>query len=83
MTNGLQLGKNLWKQKQAQEKRYEKIKELKNKLENKNLLTKKSPIHNEILRHRAEEFNRIKTISYILIGTSIIMAIVFILSRLK
>ena len=70
------------KQKQAQKKRFEKIKELKEKLENENLLTNESPIHDEIKRHRIEEAKGIKTISYIMIGVSAIMILVFILSRI-
>ena len=70
------------KQKQAQKKRFEKIKELKEKLENENLLTKDNPIYKEIKRHRIEEAEGIKTFSYIMIGVSAIMVLVYILSRI-
>ncbi len=70
------------KQKQAQEKRFERIKELKEKLENENLLTKESPIHNEIKRQRIEETKGIKTILYITIGISVIMILIYILNRI-
>ena len=70
------------KQKQTQKKRFEKIRELKEKLENDNLLTKESPIHNEIKRHRTKELIGIKTFSYISIGISVIMILVYILSRI-
>ncbi len=70
------------KQKQAQKKRLERIKELKKKLENENLLTNESSIYNEIKRQRIEEAKAIKTISYIMIGVSAIMILVYILSRI-
>ena len=70
------------KQKQAKKKRLERIKELKEKLENENLLTKELPIHNEIKRHRIKELIGIKTISYITIGVSVIMILIYILSRI-
>jgi len=70
------------KQNQKQKKRFERIKKLKEKLENENLLTKDSPIHNEIIRHRIEETKGIKTISYIMTGISAIMLLIYILSRI-
>ena len=70
------------KQKQAQKNRFEKIKKLKEKLENENLLTKDNPIYKEIKRHRIEEAKGIKTFSYIMIGVSAIMVLVYILSRI-
>ena len=70
------------KQKQAHNKRIEKIKELKEKLDQENLLTKESTIHKELKRHRIEEEKGIKRISYMMIGISVIMILVFILSRI-
>lgn len=70
------------KQKQAQNKRLERIKKLKDKLENKNLLTEESPITNEINRHRIKEMKGIKGFSYSMIVLSVIMILIYILSRI-
>jgi hypothetical protein len=70
------------RQKLAQEKRIEKITQLKEKLDKQNLLTTDNPIKNEIQRHRLEEIKGIKTISYLMIGISAIMILIFILKRI-
>ena len=70
------------RQKLAQEKRFEKIKQLKEKLGKENLLTKDNPIKDEIQRHRIEEIKGIKTILYIMIGIFAIMILIFIFKRI-
>jgi len=70
------------KQKQAHDARIEKIKELKEKLDKKNLLTQESPIHEEIIRHRKKEIESYKVLRYITIGIFLMFLIVLLLKMI-
>lgn len=70
------------KQKLAQERRIERINQLKDKMDKENLLTKDNVIKDEIKRHRIEELKGIKIISYIMIVILAITIIIFILKRI-
>ena len=68
-------------QKLAQEKRLEKLEQLKEKLEKENLLTKDNTIKDEIERHRIEEIEGFKTINYVMIVISVLAILIFILNK--
>jgi len=70
------------KQTQAHLRRIEKIKELKEKLDQKNLLKKQSPIYQEFIRHSKEEYKGIKMFMYFAIGISLIFLFILILQMI-
>ena len=69
------------RQKLAQEKRIEKLEQLKEKLEKENLLTKDNTIKDEIERHRIEEIEGFKTINYVMTVIFVIAILIFMLNK--
>jgi hypothetical protein len=69
-------------QNQARNKRIEKIRELKEKLDKESPLTEESPVFKEMERHEDKIVETRRTYKYIVIGVMVILVLIMILSNL-